>query len=80
MVNESIHKSKYTTEFLKNQRKVDVFFLPTYTPELNPIEICFRNYSKELLENASFKSKEDIIESTNVYCSYYNSLRPEIYG
>ena len=78
--NAKIHKSKETLQYLDADPAIDYFFLPTYSPELNPIEICFRNYSKELLENSSFTSKEDIIERTNVYCEYYSSLRKEIYG
>ena len=78
--NARIHKSKETLQYLDSDPAIEYFFLPAYSPELNPIEICFRNYSKELLENASFKSKEDIIESTTAYCEYYSSLRTEIYG
>ena len=78
--NAKIHKSKETLQYLDADPAIEYFFLPAYSPELNPIEICFRNYSKELLENASFFSKEDIIERTTVYCEYYSSLRCEIYG
>ena len=78
--NARIHKSKETLQYLDSDPAIEYFFLPAYSPELNPIEICFRNYSNELLENASFISKEDIIERTTVYCEYYSSLRREIYG
>jgi transposase len=75
-----VHKSKETLQYLDSDPAIEYFFLPAYSPELNPIEICFRIYSKELLENTSFKSKENIIESTTVYCEYYRLLRTEIYG
>ena len=78
--NARIHTSRETLKYLNEDKRIEYFFLPAYSPELNPIEICFRNYSKEILENGSFTSEKDIIEETNIYCDYYQTLRTEIYA
>ena len=75
MDNAFIHKSKYTTEFLKNQKKVEVFFLPTYSPELNPIELCFNQYQRELVNNYSYYAGSSLFLATRKYVEYFNELR-----
>lgn len=78
--NAPIHHSEYTKRYFDDQSNIDVFFLPTYSPELNPIEICFKHYKHELLENNSFSNKEELIHSTYEYCEYYGDLRTKIYA
>ncbi|MFW9928134.1 MAG: IS630 family transposase [Candidatus Thorarchaeota archaeon] len=78
--NARIHSSSETLSYFNDDERIEYFFLPAYSPELNPIEICFRNYCHELLANASFHSPSDVIEATNTYCDYYRTLRREIYA
>ena len=75
MDNAFIHKSKYTNEFLMNQKKVDVFFLPPYSPELNPIELCFNQYQRELVNNYSYYAGSSLFLATRKYVEYFNELR-----
>jgi putative transposase len=41
MDNAQIHKAKIIEEFLKESNIFFVHFLPAYTPELAPVEMCF---------------------------------------
>ena len=78
MDNAFIHHSKFTQEFLKWQVNVEVFFLPTYSPELNPIELCFNQYQRELINNFSIESGAHLFLETRRYVDYFNNKRKRI--
>ena len=40
--NASIHKSKKVKRFLEKHIDVKIYYLPTYSPEYNPVEIVWR--------------------------------------
>lgn len=75
MDNAFIHHSKYTTQFFKENKKIEVFFLPTYSPELNPIELCFNQYQRELVENLTMQSAVHLLKETYTYVNYFNTQR-----
>jgi len=51
--NYSVHKSNMVTKFIeKNNKYIEIFFLPTYSPELNPDE-----YFNQDLKSNVFKTK-----------------------
>lgn len=79
MDNASYHRSKYTTQYLAGMPHCNVLFLPPYSPELNPIEQRFRQYTKEVLEMGTFTSKNDLLTATSAWEYYYNSFRREIF-
>ena len=78
MDNAFIHHSKFTTEFLKWQDNIEVFFLPTYSPELNPIELCFNQYQRELINNFSIETGAHLFLETRRYVDYFNNERKRI--
>jgi transposase len=55
----SIHTSKKTKAYLRNQPEILVEELPPYAPQLNPEEYCHGNV-KQHLKNARPASKEEI--------------------
>ena len=55
----SIHTSKKTNAYLRNQSEIFVEELPAYAPQLNPEEYCHGNV-KQHLKNARPESKEEI--------------------
>lgn len=77
--NDSTHNSHYTKEYWAADPRIEFFFLPTYSPELNPIEPRFKFYCAEFLNVGHFTSAEEIIDGTSIWCEYYNSLRKEIH-
>ena len=78
--NASYHRSQYTQSFLNNLPNCSVIFLPPYSPELNPIEQRFRQYTKEVLELGTFSSADDLLLATTAWEQYYNTFRAQIYG
>jgi len=78
MDNAIIHHSSLVTEFFKKNKRIDVFYLPTYSPELNPIELCFNQYQRELINNRTFLSAVDLMNATYKYVDYFNTQRRNI--
>ena len=55
------HRSKLVKDFLKeNKDKIEVFYLPTYSPELNPDEY-FNNFLKRTIEKRGDSSTKEIL-------------------
>ena len=77
--NASIHRSRYTRDYWAVDPRIDFFFLPPYSPELNPIELVFRFYVQEFLETNYFPDVPALIEGTLWRGDYYNDLRKDIY-
>lgn len=80
MDNAFYHRSEYTQSYLAGLPNCSVFFLPPYSPELNPIEQRFRQYTKEVLEMGTFSSEDELLNATSSWEQYYNTFRPQIYS
>src|SRR3954466_940611 len=52
--NGPIHTSKLTTRALAERTWLTVEWLPKYTPELNDIELCWRDLKQHYLANRTF--------------------------
>jgi transposase len=56
MENASIHRNSEIKE-LTNSKSFNIIFGPTYTPEYNLVEICFRNLNNSFITYSSTTSK-----------------------
>ena len=66
MDNASFHKSKR----LKIPKNIKIYFIPPYSPEVNPQERRFEDI-KKFLKNKIFNSLEELQEKiTNILFSY----------
>jgi transposase len=59
--NVSYHKSQGNKEF-PLPKNVELFFLPAYSPDLNPIERLWKYFKDEFLNNSLFKNLTKIKE------------------
>jgi transposase len=59
------HRSKN----LKIPGNIDIFLLPPYSPELNPVERFWRYLKQNVLHNKLFESLEKIEESLQTFLS-----------
>ncbi len=62
MDNLSVHKSKYVRELIE-ESGCELWFLPAYSPDLNPIEEAFSKV-KGALRKAKARSLEALFEAT----------------
>jgi transposase len=73
--NLSVHKDSKVKEWLSHKRKITMFFTPTYSSWLNLVELWFNILTKDVLKNAVWKSKEQLIEQLMEYIETYNKTR-----
>lgn len=73
--NLSVHKNKKVKEWLSHKRKITMHFTPTYSSWLNLIEIWFGILTKDVLKNAVWHSKKQLINQMMEYIKTYNKKR-----
>ena len=58
----SVHKAKKVREFAENERdgRLQIFFLQSYSPELNPDEWVWNNVNNDRIGRAVIMSKDDL--------------------
>jgi transposase len=52
---------------LEVPENIDIFLLPPYSPELNPVERFWRYLKQNVLHNKLFESLEEIEESLQTF-------------
>lgn len=73
-----VHKSKVVKEYVKSTKgKIKMYFLPRYSPELNPNELVW-NVAKRYVSKRLVKTKEEL-ESHITTCLYSMQKRKEFY-
>jgi len=61
--NAAWHRSKKTKSFVeKNKERVEIVYLPPYSPEMNPTEECWRQTRMNLTTNRSFNNIKEMQE------------------
>ena len=58
--NSSIHKSKQVRTFLAKYHRIRLFYLPTYSPEYNPIERFWLWMKKQLNGGGSYLGSREL--------------------
>jgi len=83
--NFSVHKSREVREWLEvHQERIEVFYLPTYSPDLNPDELLNRHLKSVIFKEERPTSRESLRKLTerklrviqsdkNLVKSYFNS-------
>jgi transposase len=61
--NLPVHKSAKVKKFLENHKRIELRFMPPYSPELNPQEQWWRHQRRKLLNNRSFRSTRQLASS-----------------
>ncbi len=70
--NASYHKSSPICKFLSANHNVEVEFLPPYSPELNPIETCWKIVRKNVTESTVFPTVESMREEIEEFLDNHN--------
>lgn len=64
------HRAKKTSAFIKNHKKIVQFFLPSYAPELNPVEHLWSYLKINPLANRPCDTTENLYQN-----AWYHSHR-----
>ena len=73
--NWSAHKNQKVIEWVDKKRRLTLHFTPTYSSWLNQIEIWFRILTKDVLKDAVWHSKRQLVEQIMTYIKTYNDKR-----
>ena len=73
--NGPIHKSKKVQKFLQKHPWVELFFLPPYSPEYNPIERFWHWLKQKIYGCKSFSKMEDLIQQIRKLIWHYHENR-----
>ncbi len=69
--NLRVHHAKLVTEWLQeHQEKIEVFYLPPYSPELNPDEYLNREFKTRLRLSDRAQSKSVLLEKANAFMEF----------
>lgn len=61
------HAKKVRSWLAKNQRRIELFYLPPYCPEMNPTELLNQDLKANAFKHKMIKSQEDLEIATRVY-------------
>ncbi len=73
--NLSVHKHKSIKEWVEKKRRITMHFTPTYSSWLNQVEIWFNILTKDVLKNAVWQSKKQLVSQLIEYIDTYNKTR-----
>ena len=65
--NSPVHHSKVVNQFVGDNKKLNLIFLPEYSPDLNPKENFWNYLRKKFLNNKVFKSVSEMAESAKEF-------------
>ena len=66
--NHSVHNAKSTREWLeKNKEDIRLFYLPTYSPELNPDELLNHDVKRNSQKKGRAKNKDELMSKTRSF-------------
>jgi len=66
--NHRVHHSKLVKAWLaKHTEQIELFFLPSYSPELNPDEYLNGNLKQKIRSGMPARSKEDLVKKTRSF-------------
>ena len=69
--NLRVHHAKLVTEWLHEHReKIEVFYLPPYSPELNPDEYLNREFKTRLRLSDRAPNKSALLEKANAFMEF----------
>ena len=72
--NLSVHKHHKILEWLETKRRMTLHYTPTYSSWLNQVEIWFNIFTRDVLRDAVWHSKQALIGQIMEYIRQYNEL------
>ena len=66
-----IYKEK-DSEYKDIRKVMSLFFIPPYSPDLNPIELCWKTTRKEVTHNRYFSTIKELEDKLDAYFKKYS--------
>ncbi len=74
------HRSSDVKDFIEDHDRIDVYQLPAYSPDYNPIELLWRNIKRKATHLVYFPTFDDLVFKVECALNYFSKTRPEIAG
>jgi transposase len=71
--NASIHKSKKVKKYLERHPSIHLFYLPTYSPEYNPVELFWKWIKPKVYGFAPLGGIQELVRRFRKYVWHYNN-------
>jgi transposase len=65
--NSTTHYSKLVQAYLKKHPKINLIFIPPYSPNLNLIERLWKFLQKEKINTTYYEKLKDFLDNLNLY-------------
>lgn len=72
------YKSKLVKKWLSNQKKIQLHYLPAYSPNLNLIERLWKFMRKKVINNVYYKTFEEFMENIDHFFENIKSYKAEL--
>jgi transposase len=73
--NATIHKSKKVKQYLQRHQQLHLFYLPTYSPEYNPVELFWKWLKPKVYGFSAFGGIKELVGRFRKYVWHYNNDR-----
>lgn len=73
--NWSAHKNQKVLQWVDKRKRLTLHFTPTYSSWLNQVEIWFSILTKDVLKDAVWQSKKQLVDQIMTYIKTYNEKR-----
>jgi len=77
--NADTHSGGKVEEVLRGAAgRLVLLYLPTYSPWLNPIEMLWRHFRREVTHCELFASVKELLQATRNFFNYYNTMPDKV--
>lgn len=77
--NLRVHHAKKVKEWLKKQNnKIELFFLPSYSPEYNPDEYINKDLKLEMSKKPRARSEKELKNEASCYLSFLQKRKNKV--
>ena len=73
--NATIHKSKKVKQYLQRHQQIHLFYLPTYSPEYNPVELFWKWLKPKVYGFSALGGIKELVMRFRKYVWHYNNDR-----
>jgi transposase len=76
--NARYHYSAEVRDYLSNNKRINLVFLPAYSPELNLIERVWKFFKKKVLYNQYYRTLQDFREAAQNFFRNIGQYKQEL--
>jgi transposase len=72
------HRAEIVTEYVADNKFMELVFTPTQSPDLHPIERLWDWFEDQMIKNAFFETVDDLKKATKHFFSYIAGIKEQV--